>query len=151
MKHIVLANFTKNKKNETVAIFLKNTIDYPSSKNANFFTSFDLLFLLARKVCFHSRILWNPLWCSIMPKIKRWKNWKFFNKTMDSPLWKNALFSTFFLVVFRCLGRRFFVLHYGKRQFPLLYCLKKKVGKMAIFGPKTWVNPFGKMSIFRLF
>ena len=28
---------------------------------------------------------------------------------------------------------------------------KKKVRKMAIFGPKPWVNPFGKMSIFRLF
>ena len=29
--------------------------------------------------------------------------------------------------------------------------LTRKVGKMAIFGPKPWVNPFGKMSIFRLF
>ena len=29
--------------------------------------------------------------------------------------------------------------------------LKKKVGKMAVFGPKPWVNPFGKMSSFRLF
>ena len=28
--------------------------------------------------------------------------------------------------------------------------LKKKVGKMAIFGPKPWVNPFGKMSNFGL-
>ena len=28
---------------------------------------------------------------------------------------------------------------------------EKKVGKMAIFGPKPWVNPFEKMSIFRLF
>ena len=28
---------------------------------------------------------------------------------------------------------------------------KKKVGKMAIFGPKAWLNPFGKMSIFGLF
>ena len=28
---------------------------------------------------------------------------------------------------------------------------KKKVGKMAILGPKPWANPFGKMSIFRLF
>ena len=28
---------------------------------------------------------------------------------------------------------------------------KKKVGKMAILGQKPWVNPFGKMSIFRLF
>ena len=29
--------------------------------------------------------------------------------------------------------------------------LKKKIGKMATFGPKPWVNPFGKMSIFRGF
>ena len=28
---------------------------------------------------------------------------------------------------------------------------KEKVGKMAIFGPKPRVNPFGNMSIFRLF
>ena len=27
---------------------------------------------------------------------------------------------------------------------------KKKVGKMAIFRPKPLVNPFGKMSFFRL-
>ena len=40
---------------------------------------------------------------------------------------------------------------YRKRHFTGLYCLKKKVGKMAIFGPKPWVKPFGKMSIFRLF
>ena len=44
--------------------------------------------------------------------------------------------------------RRFFGLEYHKRHFPSLYCQKKKVGKMAIFGPKPWVNPFGKMSIF---
>ena len=28
---------------------------------------------------------------------------------------------------------------------------KKKNWKKAIFGPKPWVNAFGKMSIFRLF
>ena len=28
---------------------------------------------------------------------------------------------------------------------------KKRVVKMAAFGPKPWVNSFGKMSIFRLF
>ena len=28
---------------------------------------------------------------------------------------------------------------------------KRKVEKMAIFEPKPWVNPFGKMSTFRLF
>ena len=46
---------------------------------------------------------------------------------------------------------RFFVLEYSKRHFPGLYCLKKKVGKMAIFGRKPWVNPFGEMSIYGLF
>ena len=43
------------------------------------------------------------------------------------------------------------MLEYDKRHFPGLYWLKKKVGKMAIFGPKPWVNPFRKMSIFGLF
>ena len=42
------------------------------------------------------------------------------------------------------------VLEYRKRHFPILYCLKKKLAKMAVFGPKPWVNPFGKISIFRL-
>ena len=44
----------------------------------------------------------------------------------------------------------FFVLEYRKRHFPGLYCLKKMFKKMAIFGPRPWVNLFGKMSIFRL-
>ena len=38
-----------------------------------------------------------------------------------------------------------------KRHFPGLYCLKKKGGIMPFFGPKPWVDPFGEMSIFRLF
>ena len=46
---------------------------------------------------------------------------------------------------------RFIVPEYRKRYFPFLFCLKKKVGKMAIFGPKPRVNPYGKMSIFRVF
>ena len=45
----------------------------------------------------------------------------------------------------------FFVLEYRKTHFPGLYCLKEKVGKMAIFARKPWVKPFGKMSIFGLF
>ena len=52
---------------------------------------------------------------------------------------------------FYSLERRFFVLEYHKTHFPGLYCLTKKGGKMANFGPKPWTNPFGKMSIFRLF
>ena len=46
------------------------------------------------------------------------------------------------------LERRFYVLESRKRHFPGLSCLKKIVGQMAILGPKPWVNPFRKMSIF---
>ena len=67
---------------------------------------------------------------------------------MGSPVWKNVNFSTF---CFYSLERRFFVVEYRKRHFTGLYFLKIKVGKMVIFGPKLWVNPFGKMSIFRFF
>ena len=62
-----------------------------------------------------------------------------------------GLFGLFELVVFFTLKRRFFVLVCRKRHFPGLYCLKKKVKKMAIFGAKPCVNPFGKVLIFGLF
>ena len=70
---------------------------------------------------------------------------------MGKPFWKNVYFPTFLTSCFYRLRMRFFVLEYRKIYFSGLYCLKKKFGKMAIFGPKPWVNPFGKMSIFRLF
>ena len=62
-----------------------------------------------------------------------------------------SIFLLFELLVFIALKGVFLVLEYYKRHFPGLYCLKKKVEKMAIFGRKPWVNPFGKISIFRLF
>ena len=56
-------------------------------------------------------------------------------------------FSTFWTSSFYSLERRFIALGYRKRHFPGLYRLKKKVEKMAIFGPKPWVNPLVKISI----
>ena len=70
---------------------------------------------------------------------------------MGYPLWKNVNLSTFSTSCFYRLESWFFVVKYRKRHFSGLYCLKKKVGKMVIFGRIPWVNPFGKMSIFRLF
>ena len=63
---------------------------------------------------------------------------------------KNLNFSTFSTSCFYSLESRFFVLEYRKTHFPWLYC-QKKVGKVAIFGPKPWVNLFGKISVFRVF
>ena len=64
---------------------------------------------------------------------------------------KMSIFRVCEHLVFISLERRFFVLEYRKRHCPGIYCLKKKVRKMAIFGPIPWVNHFRKMSIFRLF
>ena len=72
-------------------------------------------------------------------------------KPWVNPFGKKAIFRLFKLLVSVAEKGLFFVTEYRKRHFPGLYCLKKKVGKMAIFGPKPWVNPFGKVSIFRLF
>ena len=72
-------------------------------------------------------------------------------KQWVNPFGKLSIFPLFELLLFIAQQGNFFVLECHKRNFPGLYCLKKKVGKMAIFRAKPWVNPFVKMSIFRLF
>ena len=72
-------------------------------------------------------------------------------KPWVNPFGRRSIFRLFEVFVFHSLERRFFDPEYRKRYCPVLYFLKRKVGKMVIFGPKPWVNPFGKMSIFRLF
>ena len=72
-------------------------------------------------------------------------------KPQVNPFGKVSIFGLFEVLVFIAQKGRFFVLEYRKRHFPDLYCLKRKVGKMVIFVPKRWINPFGKVSIFGLF
>ena len=59
-------------------------------------------------------------------------------KPWVNPFGKMGIFRVFELLFFYNLERRFFALVYRKRHFAGLYCIKKKVGKMAIFGPKSW-------------
>ena len=72
----------------------------------------------------------------------------FGQKSWVNPCAKMSNVRVFELLVFIAKRRRFLVLEYYKRHFPGLYCIKKTVEKMAIFGPKPWFKPFGKMSIF---
>ena len=72
-------------------------------------------------------------------------------KPWVNPFGKMSTFQLFELLVFIAYKGLFTVFQYHKRHFPRLYWLKKKVWKMAIFGPKPWVNPFRKMPSFRLF
>ena len=64
-------------------------------------------------------------------------------KPFVNPLGKMSIFRVFELFSFYSVERRFFVLEYCERHFPFLNCLEKKVGIMAIFWSKPWVNPFG--------
>ena len=54
-------------------------------------------------------------------------------KPWVNPFGKMSIFRLFELLLFFSLERRLFVLEYRKRDFPGLYCQKKKGGKMAVF------------------
>ena len=68
-------------------------------------------------------------------------------KPWVNPFGKMTIFRPFeFLLIIAKKG--VFVLEYRKRHFPGFYCLKKKLEKWPVFGPKPWVNPLRKMVIF---
>ena len=75
----------------------------------------------------------------------------FGQKPWVNPFVKMSIFLTFRTCCFYSVEKSFFGVKYRKKHFPSLFCPQKKFGKMTIFGPKPLVNPFGKMSIIRLF
>ena len=75
----------------------------------------------------------------------------FGQKPWVNPFGKMSIYRLFELLVFIAQKGVFSFQNIVKDIFLAYIAQKKKVGKMAIFGPKPWVNPFGKMSIFQLF
>ena len=71
-------------------------------------------------------------------------------KPWVNPFGVMSIFQVFELVVFIAQKGIFPFQNFVKEIFLAYVSLKIKVGKMAIFGPKPWVNLFGKMSIFRV-
>ena len=67
------------------------------------------------------------------------------------PLGKMSIFGLFELLALIAQKSVFLFYNIVKDIFLASIIKKKKVRKMAIFGPKPGVNAFGKMSIFRLF
>ena len=120
-------------------------------KNVNFSTVWTFCSYILERHFFvleyHKRLFPGLYWL----KKKGWKTDSFGPKTWVNPFGKMSVFWLLKLLVFYSLKRRFFVLEYHKRHFPGLYWLGKKVGKMDIFEPKPWVNPFREKVIFRLF
>ena len=116
------------------------------------FRLFKLLVFIAQKALFGSRISLKTFSRPILPRKKGLEKWPFLGQNhLLTPL-KKCQFFDFFNFLFLELRKAFFGSRISLKTFswPILP-RKKRVGKMAISGPNPWVNPFGKMSIFRLF
>ena len=72
-------------------------------------------------------------------------------KPWVNPFGKMSIFRRFELLVFIAQIGVFLFQNIVKDIFLAYIAQKKELKKMAIFRPKSWVNPFGKMSIFPLF
>ena len=70
---------------------------------------------------------------------KKVEKWPFLDQNHGLTFLEKCQFLTFWSCCFFSLERLFLVLDYHKRHFPNVYCLKKKVGKMVVFGPTTLV------------
>ena len=110
-----------------------------------------LVFMSQKSVFTFQNIIKDIFLAYIVSKKKVGKMVIFGPKPWVNPFGKMFIFRLFELLVF--IGQKdiFFVLKYHRIHFPGLYWLKKKVAKVEIFGLKPWVNPFEKISIFRLF
>ena len=120
-------------------------------KNVNFSTFWTSCFYSLERRFFvleYYKRHFPGLYCQKKTKLEKWP---FLDQNHGLTPWEKCQFFDFKDFLFLFPRKRFFVLEYHQRHFHDLYCLKKKVRKMAIFGLKPWVNPLGKMSIFRLF
>ena len=104
------------------------------------FRLFQLLVFTAQKGVFRSRISQKIFSRPILPKKKKLEKCPFLDRKHWLTPFKNLNFLTFSFSSFYRLERRFLVLEYRKRYFSGLYCLKKKVAKIAIFGPKPFLD-----------
>ena len=105
------------------------------------------VFIAQKGVSSFQNIVKDISWPKLLKK-KKLKKWFFLDQNHWLTPLEKCYFSVFWTFCFYSVERNFFVLEYRKRHFPGLNCLKRKVGKMAIFGPKPWVNPLGKCQFF---
>ena len=72
-------------------------------------------------------------------------------KPWANPFGKISIFRLFELLVFITYNGVFSFYNIVKDILLAIIASKRKVWNMPIFGQKPWVNPFEKLSIFRLF
>ena len=115
------------------------------------FRLFEFFVFIAQKGVYSFQNIVKEIFLAYIAYKEKWEKWPFLNQNHGLILWEKMSIFRLFELFFYSLEKRFFVLKYRKRHFPGVFCLERKVGKMAIFGPKRCVNPFRRLSIFRLF
>ena len=119
---------------------------------SSIFRHFELVVFIAQEGVFSFQNIVKVIFLTNITLQKRVGKMAIFGpKPCVNPFGKMSIFRLFGTSCYFCLENRFFNLEYRKSHFPSLQCRKKKVGKIGIFGPKPWVNRFGKSSIFRHF
>ena len=119
-------------------------------EKGQFFRVFELLVFITQKGVFV--VLEYPIrdFHGLYLLKKKLEKWPFLDQNHGLTSLKKCQFLDFLIFMFLQPRKAFFVIEYRKRPFPGLYCLRRKVGKKAIFRLIPWINPFGKRSIFRL-
>ena len=120
-------------------------------RKMSIFRLLQLLVFIAQKGVFSLQIIVKDIFLAYIGLNKKLKKWPFLDQNHGLTPLQKCQFFDFLNFLFLQARKLFSALEYRKRHFPCRYCLKKKGGKMAIFGPKAWVNPFAKKAIFRLF
>ena len=112
---------------------------------------FKLLFFIAQKGVFLFQNIVQDIFLAYIAYKKKFEKWPFLDPNHGlTPLQKSQFFDCL-NILFLQPRKAFFRSGISLRTFSSPILPKKKNGKIPIFGPKPWVTPFGKMSIFRLF
>ena len=132
-----------------MAIFVPKPCVNPFDKTC-IFQSFELVFFIAQKGDFSCQNIVKDIFVAFIAFKNKLQKWPFLDQNHCLTPSKRCEFLNFLNFFFYSLERRFFVLKYRKRHFPGLSCLKKKLEKWPFLDQNHWVNPFEKLSIFRL-
>ena len=150
VKDIFLASITKKKNFEKMANFGPKPWVNTFGK-MSIFGLFELLVFIALKGFFLFQNIVKDIFLAYTASKKNFEKWPYLDQNHGLTPFDKCQFFDFLICLFSQPRKAFFVLEYRKRHFPGLYCLKKKVRKTAIFGPKPWVNPFPKKANFSTF
>ena len=133
-----------------MAIFIPKSWVKPFGK-MSIFDFLNFIFFIAQKGVLSLLNMIKDIFLAYIAQKKELVKWPYLDQNHGLTPLEKCQFLDFLNFMFLQPRKAIFVLEYHKRHFLGLYCLKKKVGKMAIFIPKSRFNHFGKMSIFPLF